>query len=100
MATAAQAHLALGAGQGLGQIVPLGEGLEQGQEVTGTNGFPEAVGVIAAAFLHVASLHVLGHDVLLAGSPAGRASAQMGTETSPTPRPHHSWRNPGLLLNL
>lgn len=74
-----RAHLTLRAGQGLGQVMPLGKGLEKGQEVTGSNGFPEAVGVVPAASLHIASLHVLGHDVFLACSPAGRG-AWMGMD--------------------
>lgn len=88
------AHLALGAGQGLGQVVAFGKGLEQRQQVAGADGVPETVRVVTAAFLHVASLHVLGHDVFLPGGPVGRTMwHQLGRTWGPyTCHPHHSWR--------
>lgn len=75
------AHLALRAGQGLGQVVSFGEGLQQGQEVTVVDGIPEAVGLAGPPPLHEAPLHVFGHDELLACAPAGRAASAWDPHT-------------------
>lgn len=62
-------HLPLGPRQQLSEVLPVSEGLQDGQEVPVANGHPESLR-LGCGPPGKPALHILGHDIVPAGTPA------------------------------